>query len=323
MRPLTVDVKQSTGRVLCCTIFRPGGRKLLSKGHVLSQDDVRLLETEGLGEVWVTELESGDVGEDEAVQIASAELGCGSLEIRLAAGGRANLFATEACCALVDDELLRQINCTASVVTATVPNFSIHPAGARLATVKSSPFAVALDQLEIVTSILRERGPVIQARPIRKPCVATLYADPTDGERARLLFEHMVRQRLDRFHLPLGPSLAVLEDEASVAQGLERLMQANPTVILVAATTAPAGPDDAVGRGMKLAGCQIERFLAPVEPGNLFLMGYKDDIPVISAPGCYRSARPNVIDLVLPPLLARYRVSGWEIACLGHGGLLA
>jgi len=31
---------------------------------------------------------------------------------------------------------------------------------------------------------------------------------------------------------------------------------------------------------------------------------------------------PNVVDLVLPPMLARYRVSGWEVACLGHGGLL-
>jgi len=25
----------------------------------------------------------------------------------------------------------------------------------------------------------------------------------------------------------------------------------------------------------------------------------------------------------LPPLLARYHITGWEIACLGHGGLLA
>jgi hypothetical protein len=24
----------------------------------------------------------------------------------------------------------------------------------------------------------------------------------------------------------------------------------------------------------------------------------------------------------MPPLMARYRVSTWEIACLGHGGLL-
>ena len=67
----------------------------------------------------------------------------------------------------------------------------------------------------------------------------------------------------------------------------------------------------------------MERFLAPVEPGNLLLLAYKDEVPMISAPGCFRSAKPNVVDLVLPPLLARYQVTGWEVACLGHGGLLA
>src|ERR1700686_4272759 len=129
MKPQTIDTKESAGRILCSTIFRPGGRKLLAKGHVLSAEDVRLLATEGLEQVWVTELEAGEVSEDEAVSLAASEMGCGSLEIRLAAGGRANLFATEDCCVLVDDELLRQINCTASIVIATSMNFSFAAAG--------------------------------------------------------------------------------------------------------------------------------------------------------------------------------------------------
>ena len=108
MKAQTVDVRESAGRILCCTIFRQSGRKLLAKGHILSEDDIRLLETEGLGQVWVTELEDGEVGEDEAVAQVATETGCGCLEIRLAAGGRANLFATEDCCVLVDEELLRQ-----------------------------------------------------------------------------------------------------------------------------------------------------------------------------------------------------------------------
>ena len=48
MRAQTVEVKSSTGRVLCCTVFRPGGKKLLAKGHVISDEDVRILESEGL-----------------------------------------------------------------------------------------------------------------------------------------------------------------------------------------------------------------------------------------------------------------------------------
>jgi molybdenum cofactor cytidylyltransferase len=322
MKALTVDVRESTGRILCCTIFRPGGKKLLAKGHVISEEDVKLLQIEGMEQVWVTELEDGEVSEDETVMHVATEMGCGCLEIKLAAGGRANLIATENCCMLVDDDLLRQINCTASVAIATATNFSFARAGHRIATVKSAPFAIAQSQLEAVISILKERGPILQAHPVRKPCVAVLYADPVSGDRARQLFENIMRQRLERFGIAPSFALAVTEDEGSIARALQHLLRSRPTVVLIASTTAPAGPEDVIGRAMEKVGCQIERFLAPVEPGNLLLLSYKDNVPVISAPGCFRSAKPNVVDLILPPLLARYRVSGWEIACLGHGGLL-
>jgi molybdenum cofactor cytidylyltransferase len=323
MKAQTVGVKESTGRILCCTIFRPGGKKLLAKGHQLSEEDVRLLETEGLEQVWVTELEDGEVSEDDAVTGVAQEMGCGCLEIRLAAGGRANLVATEDCCVLVDDELLKQINCTATTVIATALNFSHAKAGQRIATVKSAPFAVAAAQLEAVTSILRERGPILQARPVRNPTVGVLYTDLTNGERARQLFENITRQRLERFKASPNFVLSCVEEEMTVARGIQHLLKMNPTVLLLASTTAPAGPEDVIGRAMLRVGCHIERFLAPVEPGNLLLLGYKDEVPLVSAPGCFRSAKPNVVDLILPAMLARYRVSGWEVAGLGHGGLLA
>ena len=322
MKAKTIGVMESIGRVLCCTIFR-GGKKLLAKGHVMSEEDARMLEAEGMNQVWVTELEEGEVGEDDAVMQVASEIGCGTFEIRLAAGGRANLFATEPCCVLVDDELLKQINCTASMAIATSINFSYARSGQRLATVKSSPFAVARQELEAMISVVRERGPILQARPIRASAVAILYTDPFNGERARQLFENIMRQRLDR--IGTGASVVILsvEEEGAVARSLQHLLRSRPTAVLIASTTAPAGPDDVIGRAMVRAGCHIERFLAPVEPGSLFLLGYKEDVPIVSAPGCFRSAKPNVVDLMLPPMLARYRVSGREVGCLGHGGLLA
>jgi molybdenum cofactor cytidylyltransferase len=323
MRAQTVDVKSSTGRILCCTVFRPGGKKLLAKGHVISDEDVRILESEGMDTIWVTELEEGEVGEDDAVCAVSTEMGCGSFEVRLAAGGRANLLATENCCVLVDDELLKQINCTAGVVIATTLNYSYEVAGQRIATIKSAPFAVAKEQLDAVIGLLKDRGPILQARPIRSPNVAVLYSDPISGERARQLFENVIRQRLERFGVSANFVLACHEDENAVARCLQHLLRSKPCVVLVASTTAPAGPEDIVGQAMLKVGAQIERFLAPVEPGNLMLMAYKDEVPIVSAPGCFRSAKPNVVDLILPPLLARYHVTGWEIANLGHGGLLA
>jgi molybdenum cofactor cytidylyltransferase len=323
MRSRIIDVKQCKGKILWRTVLRPGGKKLLARGHVISEDDARILETEGLAEVLVTELEDGEIGEDEAVMEVAAVTGCGSVVIRLAAGGRANLFAAEPCCVLVDDELLKQINCATSITMATSLNFSYAGPAQRIATVKSTPFAVAKPQLEAVISIVKERGPVLQARPIRTPNVSVLYTDPLNGEKARHLFENVMRQRLEQMGTYATSVLASLEEEGALARSLQYLLRSQPTLILIASTSAPAGPDDVVGRAMLRVGCSIERFLAPVDPGNLMLLGYKGDIPVVSAPGCFRSANPNLMDLILPPMLARYRVSGWEIGCLGHGGVLA
>lgn len=317
-----VDVKCSVGRLLFHPIFKPSGKKLLAKGHLLSEDDVRLLDTEGLDRIWVAELEQGEVPEDYAASVIASDAACGSLEIKVVAGGRANLVASENCCLLVDDCLLREVNSGGCVGIATGPNFSFFTAGQRVATVKTAPFAVLQQEMDATRAALRERGPILQARPIRNPIVAVLYCDPMKGERARQLFEGIMATRLA--HLGTGAAfvLTSIEEEASVARALDHLLRSHPTLVLIASTTAPAGPTDVVGRAMEHTGCRLERFLAPVEPGNLLLLAYAGDVPVVSAPGCFRSPKPNVVDLLLPPLLARYRVAANEVASLGHGGLL-
>lgn len=323
MRAQTIEIEQSAGRVLSTPIFRPGGKKLLAKGHILRQEDIRVLLMEGMQHIWVTQLEEGEVGEDEAVCAVAGEIACGTYEIQLMPGGRANLLATENCCVLIDDDLLRQVNCTSGVVIATVLNFSFAMAGQRIATVKSAPFAVAQSDFDGLLNMLRDRGPIMQARPVRAASVGVLYCDPVNGDRARTLFEPIMRQKLERFGIRSHAFQSVLENEEHVSRGLQHLLRAKPSVVLVASTTAPAGPDDVVGVAMSKIGCSIERFLAPVEPGNLMLMGYRDEIPIMSVPGGFRSLKPNVVDLMLPPMVAQYRVSTWEVACLGHGGLLS
>jgi molybdenum cofactor cytidylyltransferase len=322
MRAQTIEIQRSAGRILSSAIFRPGGKKLMAKGHILREEDVKVLQLEGMKHIWVTELDEDEVSEDEAVCAIASEMACGSCEVQLAPGGRANLVATEDCCVLVDDELLRQVNCTSGVVIATTLNFSFAAAGQRIATIKSAPFAVAKQDFDGLVEMLRQRGPILQARPTRGASVAVLYCDPSNGDRARGLFESVIRQKLERFGIRSHNAFVSLENEEHVSRGLQTLLRSKPSVIMVASTTAPAGPGDSVGLAMAKIGCPIERFLAPVEPGNLLLIGYKDGIPIMSAPGCFRSLKPNVIDLMLPPLIAQYRVSTWEVSCLGHGGLL-
>src|SRR4030095_13202301 len=118
--------------------------------------------------------------------------------------------------------------------------------------------------LDAVIDILKERGPILQARPVRNPTVGVLYTDPVSGERARQLFENIMRQRLERFGVNPNFVLSCTEDENSVARCLQHLLRSKPCVILVASTTAPAGPEDVIGQSIARVGGQMERFLAPV-----------------------------------------------------------
>lgn len=322
MRRQVVDVSSAAGMLLSDPVFHPTGKKLLAKGHQLNAEDIQLLTREGYLQVPVNILEDGDVPEAEAAVQLAVQSACGSLEIRVGAGGRANVVATESCCLLVDEERLRQLNGSGIVTAATLPNLSFAFAEQRLATIKSAPFGVPQQEFERERARLETAGPLLQARPVGEPAVAVLYSDPFDAERARRLFEGIMRARLERFGVHAAFVLAAREEEEGLARSLQHLLRARPTVVLMASTTAPAGPDDTVGRAIKKVGGSLERFMAPVEPGNLLLLAYAGEIPIVAAPGCFRSVRPNVVDLLLPALLTQYRLNAAEIGGFGHGGLL-
>ncbi|MCG3140124.1 MAG: hypothetical protein HDKAJFGB_01122 [Anaerolineae bacterium] len=79
---------------------------------------------------------------------------------------------------------------------------------------------------------------------------------------------------------------------------------------------------DVTPSGITLAGGTIELYGAPVEPGNLLLLAYADDLPIIGAPGCVKSRDTNVVDLILPRVLAGERLRKQDIVALANGGLL-
>jgi molybdenum cofactor cytidylyltransferase len=56
--------------------------------------------------------------------------------------------------------------------------------------------------------------------------------------------------------------------------------------------------------------------------GQLLVLGYVDHIPIIGAPGCIKSPKTNVIDMILPRLLAGERLTRADLVAMGHSGLL-
>ena len=111
-------------------------------------------------------------------------------------------------------------------------------------------------------------------------------------------------------------------DEATLAEMLQQQIDSGIQMILLAGETAIMDSHDIVPRAVMRAGGRIESVGAPVDPGNLLMLAYINDVPVVGAPGCARSRKVNIVDWILPRLLAGDRLMRKDIVGLGHGGLL-
>ena len=81
-------------------------------------------------------------------------------------------------------------------------------------------------------------------------------------------------------------------------------------------------PDDLTPAAIKSKCDEVVTYGAPVLPGAMFMLGYKDNgTAIMGLPGCVMFAGRTIFDLVLPRIFAGQKVTPDEICALGEGGL--
>ncbi len=323
-----VELSAAVGTVLAHNIAGVDGARAFRKGRVLSPDDIAILAAMGRTDVYVARLDPDDVDENRAARRIGAALSGPGLKAAGAASGRNNLLAAVRGVFRVDVERLARLNLIDGLTVATLHgNNPVRPRQIA-ATVKIVPFALPEANVAEAEAIAREEGPILQVDPLPAARVAVVFSG-SQSIKDRLLddFAPLI-ERLEGLDARVVRTdfvtVETLEGERALTRLLETLRSAvlRPDLLVLAGETAIMDRHDSVPRALEGAGGNVEVVGAPVDPGNLLMLGDLDGIPVLGAPGCARSRKLNVIDWVLPRLLVGDRVSRAEIAALGHGGLL-
>ncbi|MBI3915196.1 MAG: molybdopterin-binding protein [Chloroflexi bacterium] len=320
MRLESISVSESIGAILIHNIIGADGRKVFSKGHLVSAQDVEKLRALGMPSVYAAMLDAGDVREDDAAaRLARAVAGDG-IDRSKPSGGRVNLYATNTGFLRVGSQKLKRLNELRGVTLATIPSYSSVAPKKMIATLKT--IGLALPE-----KILREAeqiGAVVSVAPVARQNAAIILTGSASGKaRVQELFLPPIRARIEAAGARVVVEDFVAEDEAEIAQAIERAVtRAGVQLIVLAGETSIMDADDITPRGIERAGGEIELYGAPVEPGNLLLLAYRGDTPIIGAPGCIKSRETNVVDLILPRLLIGERVARADVIALAEGGLL-
>jgi molybdenum cofactor cytidylyltransferase len=226
----------------------------------------------------------------------------------------------------VDANRLARINACQDVTLATLAAHSAVRPRQTVATVKIIPFAVPESVIRTAEAIAAEGGALIRIEPLASQPVSLVFSgSPSIRDKIAADFAPL-RHRVEALGSQVvSTDYVPLEDEsgeATLAEVLRRRTVSGARLIVVAGETAIMDRRDIVPRAIERAGGRVECLGAPVDPGNLLMLAYLDDTPILGAPGCARSRKVNVVDWVLPRLLVGDRLTGADISALGHGGLL-
>ena len=80
-------------------------------------------------------------------------------------------------------------------------------------------------------------------------------------------------------------------------------------------------PDDLTPSAIRQLGCDIISHGVPSQPGNMTLIAYLDDIPVMGVPGAAISLPTTIFDVMLPQIYAGVKFTKNDLINLGDGGL--
>ena len=326
MYQTTLSPEVAVGHILRHNIASANGHKALAKGRRLSTEDAAMLRELGITAVPVAIFESDDVHEDAAAShVANAVAGANIIATPPVAS-RVNLLAAGDGIVQVDSAALLQLNQIDGITLATRLTNSLARARERIATIKIIPFAVPQSALVAVTALQADYGHLISLRPLQAKTVGVLLVGSVA---ARERIEHGVYPAIAARVQELGSVVARVEyvatEEALFAAAIKECLP-HVDLMITAGETSIMDADDLTPRAIRLAGGNVEHYGAPVEPGNLLLMAYFNTgqklIPLLGAPGCVRSRNANIVDLLLPRLLAGEHITRADIIALGHGGLL-
>ncbi len=332
-----IPVSQAEGKILAHNITRGEQHRALRKGKKISAGDISTLLAAGCQTVYIAELESGDVEENNAAfQIArSAEADKSALAVLPAVEnlaikgpgqGRASLVAQAGGVLWVDGARLDQVNNCEGIAFATLPTGSIVSAGQTVATIKIIPYAIPAKVMDLALSILENSRPLVQLRKFSIRQVGVIYsASPGARERIIKSFEQPIRHRVELYEAHVAASayacLTGENDEATLAETFRQQVSQGAEMIIVAGETSTMDGNDVVPRAVERAGGKVVCVGAPIEPGNLVMLAYLGEKPVLGVPGCIRSPRPTPVDRILAALLSGEKLQRSDITRMGHGGL--
>ena len=320
-----LPVEHAIGETLChdMTAIRADGFKgvAFKRGHVIRAEDVPVLLSMGKSHVFVWDPAADEVHEDDAGLIGALALSGPGITYSGPAEGRYTLTAERDGLFTVNRPALRAFNAVPDYTAATLPTHTPVHAGDRVAGVRIIPLVAAREQVQTIEALGIARGPVLSVRPYA-PLRVGIVITGTEVAAGRIKdrFEPILRSKVSDFG---GRVFRVTQcpDDISAILRAARSCLAEGADLLLFTGGMSVDPDDLTPTAIRQTGAEVVVQGVPVQPGNMLMLAYLDNIPLIGVPGAAMRGRPTSLDVILPRIFVGDTLTATDFETIGEGGL--
>lgn len=317
----TVD---AVGHVLCHDMTRiiPGVEKgaAFRKGHIVTEEDIPALLSMGKENLYVWEVQEGILHEDEGAEILCRLCMNKHMTKSETKEGKIELFADIDGLLKVNTEALNRVNALGEMMIATVHgNFPVKK-GDKIAATRIIPLIIEEEKMKMAEEVAGSE-PILEILPFQHPkaAIVTTGSEVYSG-RIQDAFGPVIRKKLEEYDVEvIGQTILDDNQEKITEQILQYIAEGAQMIICTGGMSVD--PDDTTPSAIKATGADIVSYGAPILPGAMFLLAYKDGIPMMGLPGCVMYAKRTIFDLILPRVLAGERLTKEDLSTYGEGGL--
>lgn len=236
------------------------------------------------------------------------------------AEGKVLLFADQRGMLRVNRRLLNKINSIGDITICTLPDHYPVEVGQRLASMRIVPLVTKEEQILEAEQLCKEER-LLELRPYQRKKVGVII---TGSEiyhgYIQDKFAPVIRAKLKQYPSHIV-GITICDDNLdSIVDAAKKHLQ-NGADFLIFTGGMSVDPDDLTPSAIRQLGADIVSYGVPSQPGNMTLVAYLGDIPILGVPGAAIKLPTTVFDVLLPQIFTGDKITAKDLRTLAEGGL--
>ena len=318
-----INVQDAVGMALCHDITEMNDDfkgVAFRRGHIIRESDIDHMLRIGKQHIFVWEEHAGEIHEDDCARRLAAMAPVSGAHYTEPAEGKVSLIADRRGLFRVNRKLLQQVNSIGDITVCTLPDHYPVEEGARLASMRIVPLVTEEKQIEEAETLC-SRKKLLDLRPYqyRKIGVIVTGSEVYHG-RVQDKFGSGIRTKVQQYPCEIL-GITICDDDVEMIVGTAKSYLEKGADFLIFTGGMSVDPDDLTSAAVRKLGAEIVSHGVPAQPGNMMLIAYLKEIPILGIPGAAIRRPITIFDVLLPQIFVGDRICKEELISLADGGL--